>query len=262
MLRVATAVRYDRDAEAGRNRPLRVTAEVDDEEIDVFLKPSGRPELSVTGLAHEVIAACVAGRLGLPICEPLLVEMTPEWIASVHDAATRYVLERSSRIAFGSRAAGVGWRQWSSDDVLTTGRRQKALEIFAFDAFIENPDRKPSNPNLLVKGDEFRIIDHELALFVRGLLPRSEPWREGYLSRLMEADRHVFAPRLRGADIDIQPVGAAWRELSDDDLADYEACLPEQWAEASDSVSAALNHLRTIRDRMDECLAEIGRALT
>lgn len=262
MIKLATAVRYDRDAEAGRNRPLRVAVETaDGDEIEVFLKPSGRPELSVSGLAHEVISACIAGQVGLPICQPLLVEMSQDWIASVHDVAVREVLLASNPIAFGSQAAGVGWRQWSSDDVLTNARRQTALGVFAFDAFTENPDRKPSNPNLLVKGDELRLIDHELALFVRGLFPRAEPWRVGYLASMMDPDRHVFAARLRGTAFDLPAVGNAWSALSDGDLADYEACLPQQWAEAGDSVTAAIAHIRAVRDRIDECLVEIGRVL-
>lgn len=177
MISYAAAVRYDGESGAGRNKPLRVVVETDDGiEHEVFLKPSGRPELSVTGLANEALAACIAGKVGLPVCRPFFVELSPVWIASIPDVALREVLERSSPIGFGSTAAGVGWRQWSAEDVLTSSRRKMALEIFAFDAFLENPDRKPSNPNLLVKGDEFRVIDHELALFVRGLFPPPRPW--------------------------------------------------------------------------------------
>jgi hypothetical protein len=103
MISLALATRYDRVAEAGRNRPLRVVVETQDgEEYEVFLKPSGRPELSVTGLAHEVIAACIAGRVGLPVCRPFLVELLPDWVASVHDADIRQILEASDPIAFGS----------------------------------------------------------------------------------------------------------------------------------------------------------------
>jgi len=262
MISRAIATRYDRLADSGRNLPLRVVVETQDgEEVEVFLKPSGCPELSVVGLAHEAIAACIAGHIGLPICRPFLVELTPAWIASVHDTEVRDLLQLSSSVAFGSTSAGPGWKSWSSEDVLTNARRSTALGIFVFDAFIENPDRKPSNPNLLVRGDEFRIIDHELALFVRGIIPRPTPWQAGYLGYMLGADRHVFANRLRGGTLDLNPIRTAWSSLSDDDLSDFEASLPGEWADASDAVTAALTHIRAVRDRIDECLAEIGRTL-
>lgn len=262
MIALAEAVRYDGESGAGRNRPLRVVVETAaGDEHEVFLKPSGRPELSVASLAHEALAACIAGRVGLPVCRPFLVELSPTWIASIRDEAVRQMLAASNPIGFGSTAAGVGWRQWSPEDILTAPRRQIALSVFAFDAFLENPDRKPSNPNLLVKGDEFRVIDHELALFVRGLFPAPSPWRPGYLDHLMQPDRHVFATRLRGGVLDLDAIRAAWSSLSDHDLADYEASMPAQWAEATESVAAALTHVRVVRDRLDECLVEIGRAL-
>jgi hypothetical protein len=262
MIERAEAIRFDRIADAGRNLPLRVTVEtVAGDEIEVFLKPSGRPELSVSRLASEVLAACIAGHLGLPVCQPLLVNMSPEWIASIPDAGLRAILEDSSPIAFGSKAAGPGWRQWSAEDVLTNGRKTTALGIFAFDAFIENPDRMPRNPNLLVKGDEFRMIDHELSLIVRGRFPAPAPWSQGYLAPMFQQDGHVFASRLRGTNVDLGPLRDGWSSLSDHDLGDYEASIPLEWAEAADAITAALTHLRAVRDRIDDCLGEIGRAL-
>lgn len=262
MISLAAPIRYDREAGAGRNNPLRVVVETaDGEEHDVFLKPCGRAELGIANLAHEALAACIAGSLGLPVCRPFLVELSDDWIGSVHDPALRAQLRHCNPIAFASQAAGAGWAQWSPDDILTAARRPVAVAIFAFDAFVENPDRKPSNPNLLVKGEEFRIIDHELSLFVRGLFPPPTPWRHGYLSHMLEHDRHVFASRLRGTPLGLDDVHAAWAGLSDDELSDYEASLPAQWAEAADAVTAALTHVRTVRDKIDECLVEMERAL-
>ena len=78
----------------------------------------------------------------------------------------------------------------------------------------------------------------------------------------MRPDGHVFAARLRGAALDLAPVRAAWSGLSDDDLRELGACLPKVWVEAEESVVAALTHVRTVRDRIDECLTEMERALT
>ncbi|HEY8004958.1 MAG TPA: HipA family kinase [Phenylobacterium sp.] len=159
MIRRARAVRYDRQAGNGRTQPLRVAVEtIDGQEHDLFLKPSAAPELDVEGLCCEVLAACVGGQLELPLCEPMLVEIEPDWIRSLREPDVREVLERSNPIAFGSVAAGEGWSPWVPTDRVTADRRDMARAIFAFDALIVNPDRgRPENPNLLVKGASFRI---------------------------------------------------------------------------------------------------------
>ncbi len=267
MIRYADAVRFDRLAERGRNEPLRVTVEVDDgDELEVFLKPSARPEVGVEGMANELFAACVAGHLQLPICEPIAVRMSPEWIASIQNVALRQLLERSCPVAFGSLAAGAGWRSWTGEDRLIGDRRPAALAIFVFDAFIENRDRNVGNPNLLIRGDTFRIIDHELCFRIRQcLFPRPEPWRAGYLHSAIQpgASGHVFGALLRGDRyLDFGPLRPAWMSLSDDALSDYAACIPAEWVDAKGAITDALTHLRMVRDRIDECLTEVERALT
>jgi hypothetical protein len=262
MISRAVATRYDKVADGGRNQPLLVLVETDaGVEHEVYMKPSGRPEMSVTGMAHEVLASCIGGHVGLPVCKPFLVELLPEWIESVPDPAVRAMLEASNPIAFASEAAGLGWLKWTPEEILTAARRPDALAIFAFDLFAENPDRKPSNPNLLFKGDAFKVIDHELALMVRVLFPRPTPWQTGYASMMLAADRHVFAAKLKGGTTEVGPIRSAWAGLSDADLSAYVAALPPEWAEATDSVTAAVTHIRAVRDRIDECLAEMRRAL-
>lgn len=267
MIRNADAVRFDRLAERGRNEPLRITAEMGDgEEVEVFLKPSGRPEIGIEGMANEMFAACIGAHVGVPVCEPLAVRMSPEWIDSIQDATIRNVLAQSSPVAFGSVAAGTAWRRWTSEDRLIGERRPVALGIYVFDVFIENRDRVVSNPNLLIRGDHLRVIDHELCFRMRQcLFPRAEPWRVGYLQdTVLPGDRgHVFGGLLKAdRHLDFSPLRPAWSGLSDDALNDYAACLPDEWAESAGAINDAVTHLRTIRDRIDECLLEIERALT
>lgn len=263
MIKRALAIRYDRPAESGRTQPLRVAVEVEDgRECEVFLKPSAAPGLDIEGLANEALAVCVGGHVGVPCCEPFLVELTPEWIDSIADAPTREVLRRSNQLAFASMSAGEGWRPWLPGDVVTAERRDAALAVLALDAFAENPDRRPSNTNLLVKGPALRAIDHEMMFRIRMLLPRPTPWAVGGLNRLTEPDGHVLALLLRGTQgLDFGPIRAAWSGLSDEVLDACEACLPVQWANAAEAVQGALTHLRNVRDRIDECLTEIGRVL-
>lgn len=266
MIRRAGAVRFDRLAAQGRNQPLLITVETDNgDEVDVYLKPSGRAGVGIEGMANELFAACIAGHLGLPTCEPVIVSISPPWISSIQDPETRGILAASCPLAFASCSAGRGWRSWIDDDHIIGQRRANALAIFAFDAFIENRDRRVSNPNLLVRGDDFRIIDHELCFRIRQcLFPRPEPWRVGYLHDIVTpgASAHVFGHRLRGDRfLDVAALRPAWISLSDAALADYAAAVPDEWAEAVPAIQDALTHLRTVRDRIDDCLAEIERAL-
>jgi len=76
-----------------------------------------------------------------------------------------------------------------------------ATEVFSFDSLVQNPDRRFNNPNLLTRGNEIFVLDHELAFsFLLDILASVEPWRlEGqrYLSD------HVFYRALKSKVIDI-----------------------------------------------------------
>jgi hypothetical protein len=114
-----------------------------------------------------------------------------------------------------------------------------------------------------VKGSEFRIIDHELAFRIRlKLFPRPEPWRQGYLERLVGPDGHVFGPKLKGQDLEFAPLRAVWTDLPDERLEAYLLALPPEWGAATEAMEAALTHIRAVRDRIDDCLAELQRVLT
>lgn len=264
MIRRARAVRYDGQASSGRNQPLRATVETSDgEEYEVFLKVSGMKEVDTEGLANEVLAACLAGDLNLPITEPFLVDFKPEWIESILSVSVRDILTRSSPVGFGSKAAGQQWKIWSAADRLDPARLLPALHVLAFDAFIDNSDRRPGNPNCLVKGDEFRIIDHELAFRLRQkIAPVPAPWRTGNLQWLTANDGHIFANHLRGKTLDFAPLRQAWSNLSDERIMDYLTAVPLEWMSARDAIGDALTHLQNVRGNLEDCMAELERVLT
>jgi hypothetical protein len=176
------------------------------------------------------------------------------------DQRSRDARDARTKLARGIRlkSAGPQWRIWSAADRITGARETVALEILAFDAYIDNDDRKPSSPNCLLKGDAFRIIDHELAFRItQKLFPRPEPWNTGYLQRLTGPDGHLFGADLRGRNLDFEPIRQAWSSISDERL----RTLPPEWAEARAAMDAAVAHLRTVRERFGDCLVELRRAL-
>lgn len=165
MLARLRPVEFIRPVGSGRTKPVLVSCEdAEGETIDVVAKFSGGPEASLGGLVREVVAACLAGHLRLPVPEPFLLDIEPAWVETVRDMGQRELIRSSSGVAFGSRHLGPQYVQWNSAMKLVDENVETAAGIFVFDALTQNPDRRENNPNCLVKGAEIRIIDHELAL--------------------------------------------------------------------------------------------------
>ena len=136
-----------------------------------------------------------------------------------------------------------------------------ALATFAFDAIIQNPDRRSGNPNCLVRGDAFRIFDHELT-FAHGLiLGWKPPWVPGGLQLLEQPGFHIFRRELRGKNLDFPTVRESWKHLIDSRIDGYADVVPAEWAQAATDVAGAITLIKSARDRIDDCLAEIQRVL-
>jgi len=83
----------------------------------------------------EVIAACLAGDLKLPIPEPLLVAVPEEWAAIVPDEKRRKRILASSGIAFGSKLVTGGYSVWTPDTRISEGMMDTAASVFASPSF-------------------------------------------------------------------------------------------------------------------------------
>jgi hypothetical protein len=149
MLTRVTAVEYVRPMESGRTSPLLVRCSRDDGSIiEVVVKFSGFCDQREENLAMELVAACLAGDLKLPIPEPMLVVIPTEWAAIVPDDELRKRVQASSPIAFGSRLVTGGYSIWTPDTRLMEAMVDTAAGVFAFDAIIQNPE--PFKPHFLV----------------------------------------------------------------------------------------------------------------
>lgn len=269
MIETAQVVRFGGKVEQGRTGPLRAVVETTDgSEIEVILKATDGRHLTIEGLGNEMLGSLLAGDLGLPTPRPWFAELTRDFIDSIPDDEVRRRLSGACPIAFASTQAGPQWRRWQPIDRLPPERLDLALAIFAFDAFIDNPDRGPANSNLLTHKSDggLLLIDHETAFGLRlKLFPRVAPWELGNLSRMAARgaeSEHLFFGALTGrSDLDFAPLLSSWGDLSDARLAAYDAMLPDAWAECRPAVLEAIGHLRTVRDRIGDCLNELRRVL-
>lgn len=263
MLKRISPIQYDRPATRGRTGPLFITCEAaDGSTVEVVAKFSGGCDQGYINLAREVIGACLAGDLGLPVPEPFLIDVPADWAATIPDASQRAKVERSSPVAFGSRVMTGQFGIWTPGNLISDIMLPTAAGIFVFDAIIQNPDRRSDNPNCLVRGDELRIFDHELA-FSHGLvIGWQPPWTLGGLKSMETNGNHIFHPGLKGRIVDYAPIRAAWAGLSDAKIGDYVAALPAEWTNLGAVAATVIKLIKDARDNIDAVLEEVKRVLS
>ncbi len=134
---------------------------------------------------------------------------------------------------------------------------QQAANVFAFDALIQNPDRRTDNPNLFTQGDDVYVYDHETSFsFLLAVGSSSEPWnleREDYLAR------HVFYTRLRSKQISLDHFRQRLEELTETFFLNIREETPAAWMHSDlERIEA---HLVEARDHADQFTEQVRRRL-
>ena len=262
MLDLITAIRFDARVSSGRTVPCRLTCEKPGgDEVEVVAKLSAGCDRGVASLSIEAIAAMLATDLDLPVPEPFLVQLAPAFIACLPDPQVAEMARRSSPMAFGSKHLPPGYTSWPEGKAIPREAVETAVEIFAFDALIVNPDRRRANPNCLFNGAALAIYDHELALFTDAIIGWQPPWVIGSLEFLRQPGSHLFSEQLRGKALNLDRFAGAWLAISDARLEEYRAAMPREWNSAAGQVDQALRHIAEVRDNIDPALNEVRRVL-
>lgn len=264
MLERVTPVEFVGQTPTGKTRPAYVVCRTQaGEEVEVVLKLSVRSERGVAGLAMEALVACLASDLGLPIPKPVIVELTPTFIDTVATVDSEWAGDaaRSASVAFGSTRAPDGFTTFIVGDKVSISAQVSAAAILLLDAVAKNADRRPENPNLLVRGDELRMIDHELC-FPAFLLTVGDAWENGGLEAMATPEWHVLRDALKGQTIDWSQTIASWQAISDSRIEEYAAALPNEWGAANEAIGRALARIKEARDKVESCAAEVQRIMT
>ncbi len=115
-------------------------------------------------LVAELIVGGLAQRLGLPVPELVLVDVSDRFGRSEPDPEIQDLLRRSHGVNVGMRYldGAFNFDLAAAGDLVPSGL---AARIVWLDAFTTNPDRTARNPNLLVWGRHPYLIDHGAALY-------------------------------------------------------------------------------------------------
>jgi hypothetical protein len=143
------------------------------------------------------------------------------------------------------------------DDPVPGALRQTAVEILAFDAVIDNADRRREKPNLLWKGDELLVIDHELTFaFTRLVGQPTHPFENGTTDFLKE---HPLRSGLRRAEVNLDRFTGELEALSGDVIQTLCGSVPEEFgADHLDTIAAWLGEASGGGDKL---FARIRRLL-
>lgn len=265
MLKRIIPVQYGDRVKNGRTEPLFISCETDEGKVvDVVAKFSGAPQCfeGNAHLAREVIAACLANDLHLPVPEPYLIEISPEWIKTV-PSDQQAIIQKSSSVAFGSSLMTPQYSIWNVGYAISDTMLPIAAAILVFDGIIHNTDRRTGNPNCLVKGNDLIIIDHEMAFLNNpGIIGWLPPWAVGGLNYMITGEKHIFTAGLKNRLIDFAAIRNAWLDLSDNQIMDYERALPKEWCDAANAASIAIKLIKDGRDNIDAVLEVVKRVLS
>lgn len=194
MVRTLQFTGFIEPAKRGITKPLIINAkDADGPRETVYLKTmagyADRPESA----GVELFTTLIARRLGLKAPEPVLVVVPVNAGRLVFDAPEHAdLLNRSAGLNFGTVALGKDWKVWLPEMSTRSFPTDMVESVLAFDALVQHTDRGSDNPNLMWKGREMAVLDHEK---VFGYLKLAEgdakPWRRFFQAQTLA--RHVLA---------------------------------------------------------------------
>lgn len=226
---------------------------------EVVVKLRAGIETHEMGSISEAIASLFAQDLDLPVPEPRLVQIEAGLEAGISDQEFARRVQQSIGWNFGSKKLGPGFTTWPKNKPIPLLLRPLAAEILAFDSIVQNPDRRTGNPNVLWKGDEMYIYDHEMSLtFFLPQIGWQPPWTGEGLEFLRD---HVFYQGLQSTDINLDRLTGALEAVTDKRLSEYLTAIPDEWKATSDAAGKATAYLAEVRQNSEAVVNAVRRIL-
>lgn len=221
------------DSEAflgSNNAPIIVTAEHSSgERGEWVLKPLER--LGEIGSIRELIGYRFASIMGIPVIESGVVEITEEVIA--RSPTLRESFSGSVGPNFACRyVPGVV-------DLIHAGevnrdQRGTATEIYAWDALVDNLDRRLQRSNVVLSNEQIFAIDHELTFSWFGAIGSpGSVWVASILHRI--AMEHIFSKHIAKWNFGLAAFKQRLIALSSSDMAALTTNVPTRWMQAEGS---------------------------
>ena len=259
MLPRLKAISVIKPLSSGRTKPCLLIAQDEaGQEQEVVIKWRSGPEIKDVGGICELVGSSLADDFDLPAPKGVLVEIEPDFYRAIPSVEISKLAQASVGLNFASIFL-PSMTTWPTGRPISSALRPRALEIFAFDALIDNPDRRTDKPNLLWSGDDVRLCDHEQAFsFLRGVIG----WKPAWSGQRLEFLRnHVFYVQLKGQAFDGRRLSGALEAISDKRLKEYAKSVPDDWQKGNNAVGQILDYLKNARQNRAALFAAIEQML-
>ncbi len=248
---------------SGRTRPALIACELPDGgEIECVVKLSGHRESAPHQPVCELVAALLALDLGLPIADPLLVEITSEFTQRAIPASNAEARTRCAAApgwSFATRHLPGGFAPIPVGKPPARALLPTFAELYAFDGLIQNADRMATNANCLVKGTELRFFDHDQAfgflLDIFGSGPIENPESYSFLHR------HIARPFLEQNRAQFARLEGTWEAVTPDVVSAYRDLIPGDWPGRETYFPRIESHLGTVHARLASALDAVTLTL-
>jgi hypothetical protein len=246
------AITYHKTMSSGRNTPSLFTCIDNTGEYYEYVVKL-RSELG-TYVIFELMGALIGYVLGIPIPPVAIVEIDSRMGLGIPDSKLSQLIVSDPGPHFGSQFVKGGYSIYSPNTYLSDAVNDQKINIFAFDMLIQNYDRthdQIGKPNLLYRGDELVVIDHELA-FAFAVPPQTTtlPWN---IRELNIAKRHIFFHDLQTlaakSELSFAPFIENLNNISVEDFEQLTEVVPIEWYNER-CIENILIHLANIRNNI------------
>jgi hypothetical protein len=191
MLRTIRTTRYALALREGGSLPAIMEAD----DLGLYVVKFRGAGQGIPALVAEVIAGEIGRALGLKVPELVLAEVDPALGRSEPDAEIRQLLKASPGLNLGlDYLPGSTMFDLAAGDAAPPDVASMAVW---FDAYVQNVDRTPHNPNLLLWHDVLYFIDHGAALYFHHRWENADEKTE---SAFAEIKNHVLLPWAVGVE--------------------------------------------------------------
>jgi hypothetical protein len=150
-------------------------------------------------IAKDVYTSVLAKQFGIKTPPPALIEFSPHFLNNLHILQKKALIGKHHSPTFGTELI-EGCFPYQEDLHKDYLWKYDIETIYAFDNLVKNADRKPAKPNILIKGQELIVIDHEQTFMVRNAIEKFNEniwvyWKENHIFYKFLKERGVETKR-------------------------------------------------------------------